>query len=151
MKKYNEKFSLVLLGILLVSFTLNSVFASTLVDQKKAYDICMKYHPPRIQGLCSQIGPSTTFEEILGEHNRGGSAEVEAEKENMIKTDSTSSTQTQDSTTSSEKTDTTTQTQDSTTSNENTDTTTQTQDTNNVQKPKPTAQENQILAFAYSS
>lgn len=86
MKKYIGKFSFVVLIISILSLTSQQIFAATLVDPNKAYNICMKYHPPRIQGLCSQITSQTTFEDILGEHNRGGYYEVINEKPNMIPT-----------------------------------------------------------------
>lgn len=154
MKKIISKFNIIFLGILILSFSGNYIFASTLVDANKAYNICMKYHPPRIQNLCSQITQGITFEQILGEHNRHGSEEVQAEKENMLPTqqDNTNPTN-QDTSNQSDST----QNQEQNNQQEVTKPTQQETSENSQKTNQPTTnkkatpEENKILTFAYSS
>lgn len=67
---------LTILTLFIISFTCQKIYANTQIDQKKAYQVCLKYHGPRLQNLCSRINTETfTFEDILDFHH-GKSAEV---------------------------------------------------------------------------
>lgn len=135
MKKVIGKFSFITLLLVIISLTSNFVFAQVIskyVDKNKAYDICMKYHPPRIQDLCLQITDKTTFDDILSEHNRHGYQEVIDEKENMMAKPKQDETKKQQN-------------------NENNQNKQNNQTQQAEVKKKPTKEENQILTFFYSN